>query len=318
MKTERFFFFFFPMAISFLWLSGTCQGCGDGVAGTPGEMATSCLPWRCEQGKFGKHTGVIQSDQSLPMANIDASQPSSTYQTMLQRLGPHIHSYTVPKSYSHPMLTAKSQHPGCVLGTYIDCWELNCHFGSNKQAQFIHQGESFCLNVMGRTWQVSKGKAEERTWSMAVRRIFSKVFQDLTPSNGMQAQSEAQLPLTIWAIVLACKRLGACVMFLQGLLTGVKSYIPTSLTFSETVTKFTSKFRLNLVPTWLSFREVCIWIACFQYSIIFYCESLLSSGATTIQASSTSFQVLQLLSAGTLRDYTQNELQVYNSFPWRG
>lgn len=55
-----------------------------------------------------------------------------------------------------------------------------------------------------------------RTWTVAIRRIFSKVFQDLTPSNGMQAQSEVQLPLTIWAIVLAFKRLGACIMFFAG------------------------------------------------------------------------------------------------------
>lgn len=156
-----------------------------------------------------------------------------------------------------------------------------------------------------------------RTWSVAVRRRFSKVFQDLTPSSGMQAQPEVQLPLTVWAVVFAFKHLGAWVVFLQDLLTGAKSYITISLTFSETVTKFTSKFRLNLVTTWLSSRDVWIWIVCFQYNIIFYCESLLSSSAINIQVSRTSFQVLQLLSAGTLRDYTQNDLQVYNSFPWR-
>lgn len=124
---------FFPLAVSFFWMSGTCQSCSNGVAETSGKMIRSSFQWKNEQGNSGNQIHVIWSDQSLPMTINQAA---------------HVRPFQmVPTSYLHLTLAVRSQLLSFIQtsNTWTECQKLNCSLGLNKSAQVVHHNKYFHL-----------------------------------------------------------------------------------------------------------------------------------------------------------------------------
>lgn len=164
---------FLPSAISFFWLSGTCQGCSDWVADTSGEMVKSWFQWRGEQGNSWKHIYVIWSDESLPMTALLTISQTAHTRPQCEGLG---HTFQPSKTSARPTWKCthklfpshtRSQEPAPgvfwsqehlgfaqVPEAYAGCRELNYHLESQqgKHNCFISVTGSTLFNTMGRTW----------------------------------------------------------------------------------------------------------------------------------------------------------------------
>lgn len=116
MKTDH----FFPLAIQFFWLSGTCQGCIGWVSATSGEMVKSCFRWRGEQGNSWKHMYVIWSDQSLPMTTLVTVSQTAHTSLCCKGLGhtfqPSKMRASPTRNCAHMLFTSHTHHQEPALG----------------------------------------------------------------------------------------------------------------------------------------------------------------------------------------------------------
>lgn len=109
----------FSLAVSYFWLSDTCQGCSDWVLDTSGEMVKSCFRQRGEQRNSREH--VWNLVRSEPAHTSDRQQTVHT-RLCYRGLG---HTVNLQKSVqvppqsapiNHSLYTLNSQEPALGFG----------------------------------------------------------------------------------------------------------------------------------------------------------------------------------------------------------
>lgn len=200
-------------------MSGTRQGCSNGVAGISGETVRSSFRWRHEQRNSGNQIHVIWSGQSLPMTTNQAA-----------RIRP---LQMVPTScLLHLTLTVSWVLFGLwILGLNVRSWtavwvltnQLKWSTTTNISTLFNTMGRTRCKQ--SHTWRM---RCESDRWGL--REVFQRCFKTLLWAAGCRPLSEVKA-LLLWQ---TGGQLHTRVVFLQHLLTGVKIYILKPLTCSET------------------------------------------------------------------------------------
>lgn len=117
----------FSLAVSYFWLSDTCQGCSDWVSDTSGEIVKSCFQQRGEQGNSWKLVCCLVRSEPAHMSD---SQQTAHTRPCCRGLG-HSESSKVSASptrkCSHKSFHFHIQEPGVRTWVWFGCrsaWAL--------------------------------------------------------------------------------------------------------------------------------------------------------------------------------------------------
>lgn len=139
---------FFPLAVSYFWLSDICQGCRDWVLDTSGEMVKSCFQQRAEQGNSWEHVCVVWSDQSLPTSD---RQQTALTRLCCRGLG---HTVNLQKSVQVPQQSTPINHSPSTLNSQ----EPALGFGLVPGAPGLFSGSRLTLDTGG--WTATLGPSK--------------------------------------------------------------------------------------------------------------------------------------------------------------
>lgn len=143
----------FSLAVSYFWLSDTCQDCSDLVSDSSGEMVKSCFQQRGEQGNSWKHVCAVWSDQSLPKRVTVSKRHVPRHAAEIWVTQWNLKSLQVPPKsapINHSLSSLNSQEPELEFGLVPGAPGLcsDSHWTQGAELHFGSQQE----NYIGSSW----------------------------------------------------------------------------------------------------------------------------------------------------------------------